>query len=501
MQKTKLIMLLKTFSKQEMKDFEKFFISPYFSSQRNLKPLFNELKKFHPSFESPHLTIEKIFRKLNPGKKYEKKKSDHYLQVMFSDLATLAEKFIILELLFNEDNIYRVYGILNTAFKNRNMANYRNKIILKEMELIKKIIGGYQFYYEMSVLNNDLAETSWGLNKITDAFDYIQRIPLYLYGYNLSCLSVLVNNYTAIPRFYSYKPKSLALLEMGIQSFDPWVFEKECYDDGLGTKQLVLTNYYVLKAQLNKDDYDSVVKAIEIYKSNFHMLNYTSKWDFFNSLYNICALRRFEADYKKYLFLRNDLIDFVISKGILDTSEEEHVEPKNYFLFLHFKIFTSDKEELKKFIDLMLEKVHNEVKIWLFDYSYAWISFMDNDYERTLEYLSKFNSKNLSYKNYAAQLRILSLYSLGYFEEALYRLNSHEQYIYSNTKISGEKNYTDLLFIKSVRTLINYRTNSDMSDDYILDKIRNDNKYNNFHSWFRAEAEKLKKAGVKHLPS
>lgn len=83
MQKSKLITLLKTFSKEEMKNFDKFISSPYFSRGRNLKPLYNVLKKYHPSFDSPHFTEEKIFNKLYPKKKFDGKKSLHTLETLF----------------------------------------------------------------------------------------------------------------------------------------------------------------------------------------------------------------------------------------------------------------------------------------------------------------------------------------------------------------------------------------------------------------------------------
>jgi len=47
--KLKLIQLLSSFTKEEFKEFEKFILSPYFNSSRNLHPLYLALKKYYPN--------------------------------------------------------------------------------------------------------------------------------------------------------------------------------------------------------------------------------------------------------------------------------------------------------------------------------------------------------------------------------------------------------------------------------------------------------------------
>jgi hypothetical protein len=95
MPKSKIVRLLQTFTKDELKDFEKFLSSPYFSTGRNLQPLFNILKKSYPFFEDRKLSEEKIYKKLFKGKPFGGKKSLHIVKVMLSDLTSLAERFLL----------------------------------------------------------------------------------------------------------------------------------------------------------------------------------------------------------------------------------------------------------------------------------------------------------------------------------------------------------------------------------------------------------------------
>ncbi|HEY3249711.1 MAG TPA: hypothetical protein VGK25_01205, partial [Ignavibacteria bacterium] len=69
MKDTKLINILRTFSKEEMKQFEKFVASPYFHSGKNCMPLLKQLQKFYPGFDNEKLTYKNIHKKLYPGKK------------------------------------------------------------------------------------------------------------------------------------------------------------------------------------------------------------------------------------------------------------------------------------------------------------------------------------------------------------------------------------------------------------------------------------------------
>jgi hypothetical protein len=53
MKDLKLISLLKTFSKTEIKEFEKFLQSPYLNtSGEYIFKFFNSIKKYYPEFES-----------------------------------------------------------------------------------------------------------------------------------------------------------------------------------------------------------------------------------------------------------------------------------------------------------------------------------------------------------------------------------------------------------------------------------------------------------------
>lgn len=399
MQKTKLVTLLKTFSKQEMKDFEKFILSPYFSSPRNLKPLYNVLKKYYPSFSSLSCTKEKIFEKLNPGKKYDEKKSNHYIQVLVSEMTTLAEKFLGFELIRKENEGFEMYNSVSRAMHNRKLLDYSYRLILKNTERIKKTDSIRNFFNEMIEMNSMIEDIYLSSDKQHKVFEYVQRMPLYIYGCLLYDLGHMVNDYKALEMGLNINTKIMELFEKSINAFDPEIFEKECYDDGMGTKHLILTNYYLIKSHINKYDEDSLTKAIEFYKNKIRYFNKNVKVAFFTMIFNGCVLRKNEIDFKKYSSIGCDIIDFAIDKEIVGMNSELSASLL-YYIFFDFKLAVLDNKELKKFIDLMFEKLHRKYESWLYECCYAWLSFRNNDYEGTLEYLSKCNPPHLDVKKY-----------------------------------------------------------------------------------------------------
>src|SRR3990172_1610228 len=97
MKKNNLTAILSTFTKDEFKRFGKFVASPYFQAERNLVPIYSYLKKYHPVFDSNHLSEEIIFCALYPEKKFEPKKSSLIIRVIFSQMTSLAKKFLAYE--------------------------------------------------------------------------------------------------------------------------------------------------------------------------------------------------------------------------------------------------------------------------------------------------------------------------------------------------------------------------------------------------------------------
>lgn len=91
MKDSKLVKILRTFSKTEWNEFEKFVASPYFNNGRNYLLYIKLLKKFYPEFNSEKFTREYVYNALYPGKKYK----NSVIFTVTSGLYSLAEEFLV----------------------------------------------------------------------------------------------------------------------------------------------------------------------------------------------------------------------------------------------------------------------------------------------------------------------------------------------------------------------------------------------------------------------
>jgi hypothetical protein len=92
MHKSKFIDIVKTFSRDELKQFKDFVNSPYHNSNKNVIKIYDIIRKHVPEFSSAFLEKENLFRAIYPGKKY----NDTVMRILSSDLLSLAEEFLIL---------------------------------------------------------------------------------------------------------------------------------------------------------------------------------------------------------------------------------------------------------------------------------------------------------------------------------------------------------------------------------------------------------------------
>ena len=86
------VKILKKFSPDEIKEFEKLLNSPLHNNHLTLVKLFGELKKYYPKFSDRKITKEFLFGIVNKGKSYDDKLFRKYL----SRLNKLAEEYLTL---------------------------------------------------------------------------------------------------------------------------------------------------------------------------------------------------------------------------------------------------------------------------------------------------------------------------------------------------------------------------------------------------------------------
>lgn len=148
MKDTKLANLLKTLTPEEFISFGKFIASPFFNSVKSYTKLIKELVKFYPEFESDKLTYENLYKKLYPGKKFNK-------QVMwnqFSAMEKMARDF--LEQIALRKNKFNRMELLISEFGSRKLLKDYSYILDKMEKLLESNAIDHTYFENKEHLEN-----------------------------------------------------------------------------------------------------------------------------------------------------------------------------------------------------------------------------------------------------------------------------------------------------------------------------------------------------------
>jgi len=134
---SKLIQLLEVLSPLELKRFKKFLESPFHNSNELLVQLYNLLKKYHPTYDAPQLTKEKLFAKLFKKQPYRQKRMNDLMY----DLRQLVEDFLIVSHTLDEKEertnvLVKVLGRRNHHFFREESEKLIQKINSKKTYLV-----------------------------------------------------------------------------------------------------------------------------------------------------------------------------------------------------------------------------------------------------------------------------------------------------------------------------------------------------------------------------
>ncbi|MBK8553991.1 MAG: hypothetical protein IPL53_24265 [Ignavibacteria bacterium] len=82
--------ILKTFSKEDLKSFGDFVVSPYFNKKNTVIKLWDNIKQHYPEFKNKNLSREIVWKNLYPGKDY----NYGVMKNLIYDLNQLLERFL-----------------------------------------------------------------------------------------------------------------------------------------------------------------------------------------------------------------------------------------------------------------------------------------------------------------------------------------------------------------------------------------------------------------------
>lgn len=482
MNDSKLINLLRTFSKSEMKEFEKLVSSTFFNKGRNYLPYLNELKKFYPKFDDEKLTQEYVFSKLYKGKKFNKQ----IMWNMSSALFNMAEEFLINVAL--KTNSFVRNNLAAEEYHDRKLIQLYLKTI-DNMENRIERLGIEENYF---MYNIQLAIIRKAYFFLLDAQhmtqDYIMKKGEYTILYFLKNLGGFICDMKANELLFNKKfdvnmPEEF-LKNVNFENIIKYVKEKNY------TYAWIMEMYYCLiMLILNSENTRYFFRLKDLFEQNYSKFGHEERYNWIVPLTNYCVMKINKGiDFKRHLFEMNELN---LKSGI--------VFPRKYLtkiLFLRIlrnALSVNETEWGKKYIEEYVPKLSPSLQKHIRSFSYGMLYFTLKNYDKVLGNLAKVEFVDGRDKLHAKTLYLKTYYELNDIETLFLHIDSARHFVNKNSSISEITKKTTLNFLNVLNKLTNMKINGNISENIDeLSRIIDQNRPMENFEWLGEKIEEIK---------
>lgn len=461
MKNTRLIKVLESLSKTEMKNLGGYLKAQLFPTGRNLEPIYTYLKTQHPDFKEDVLTKENIFNKLYPGQSFTSGKSDEILRKLFSELLQQTEDFLMVESLKN--NRYEQHILKLEAFAKKDLQTLFDKEFKEAFEYASKnSSSAAELFGRLRKLN------SLKVNYYYDRGDQIKTTEMlnagieYLLGEfyfaSLTNLQFVKANSKSFenPKGLSGKNTSIESVRELLSVFNFDEFAKRSED-------VRIKIYYLLYLEVkNEFDKNTVIELRKLLKENHKIFGTHELYDLHVSLAAMCTALLVNSgndiEYNKLLFeIYKDAFEFGVVANHL-TGSLDVIRFRN---ILNTSLNVGESDWAESFVNEYSDKLPLSYRSNLSNLAKANIEYIRKNTQEALDYTNLIKSSGFIFINDLKFLQMKCYYELDYFDNAEALVNSYRHFVeYSKTLPPGHKSYI-LAFIRQYHTLMSLKQNYD----------------------------------------
>lgn len=432
MQDHKLVQILRTFSKAEFLEFEKFVSSAFHNEGRNYIPFVKELKKYYPEFESRNFNKETLFRKLYTNKKV----SSSLMDTTISRVLKMAETYLGYKAYIRKEANAKydfmqellARGLYNIAEKE--LKEYSALVNTSEGisdELIKGRMDFEILNVQLSFRNDKMQAASGPAIKQTDYHIRFTLMRLAHFLHNIKVNNLMFNvdyDETFVKKFTN------AVNFRYIYDVLKKTGEKNEFDE--------ITLIYVIwiLGVIDTKNEDHFFEMKSLVLKNLHRFHHHEKYNLFQALEAIAWLMQQEVNREKYETELYEMYKKRLEHRIL-SPDNTHMRINLFRAILVVLIYKPDWDFIDNFISTCIPLLQKEHRENMYNYAMAYTYYHKKDYEKALEYNSKINFElfALRYDNRLLQFQIY--YELNYFDEAYSLIDTHRHFISNNKTVSG----------------------------------------------------------------
>lgn len=461
---SKLIEIIRTFSTNEIKSFEKFIASPYFARGRDVLGLFSIIKKYYPDFNIVVLEKKNIYSKLYPKEKYNEKK----LKNLSFELTKLAEQFILFES-FKSDKLENRLRFTE-ELKKRDL----DKFFLSSLKTLENQLDDSLFdpdecfskEEKFMLLREDYY--FWKTDFDNSVKYRLKNTEYFTLSFLIKFLQRLRDKKTITVRYN--KSFDNPLLESMEENLD---FEKLL--DSLRKKDykffwlLELFYHFYMCAPMTGNE-EHYYKLKELFLSNIEAFSPSGKDQIFSVLTAYCSAVAEKGDTSLYRE-EFELVNKMFEHKVFTADENKFINPIVYRNIMLLALRLKEFEWLDKFAEKHSDKLKPEFRENLVSLLKANQCFALGEFERSLEYLNMIKYDIFIYKFDVKNLMLKIYYELGLYFQAYSLIDAYKHFLDNNKEHAQIHNKQYRNYINLYSRLLKIKENGANED---MDMLLND---------------------------
>lgn len=492
MQNTKLFYILNSLSSEEFKRFEQFIESPFHNRNKKATLLFHEIKEFFQSTGNEIFDYERFFNKLYPGKKF----NPAFIRNLFSEIRKLAEKFLALSYL--SDNEHELEKFIIKQLKEKKLDKLFERKLDDEINSIESIKTQEEknqlSLYELKLLKRNYLDEKSHLGKTDEIFSGISE---ELNHFVTFFVITMLKEYFHI---LSYKrhlkfDQSLTLYNevMNIASSDEKMIK--------GNIQVKILYDFIKLYQVPQDDdlYFQLKSKILNHKDEINSQDFKN---YLIEIYNYSSRRRLQ-DEKKFKKDSIEVMKLIVKEDVLLT---DGFISANTYLNLAAKAFYEGEDKwVEKFINEYKDKVNPEHRDNAFNFNLSVLNYTKGSKEKDIEKkktlymnslsnLAKVKSEDFFYMIRIKKLHLRIFYEIEDWESLDYNIDNFRHYLKQLDSVPEKLVESNKNFLEALKKLrkLNFDFNEFEKKKFL--KLVESSKNIDCRNWLKSQANETPKS-------
>ena len=444
MEKSTLVEILRTFTKEELAAFSDFSASPYFNKKSNVTKLFESLKKFAPLYPPEKISKEEIWKKVFPGKKY----NYGIMKNLIFDLNKLAVKFLELEN-YSARIIEQELCQLE-AFRYKNLKQLYIKRAADTMKnLGARPLDNQSHLYRYMLYSSEMSYLDYEMLFEKGDTDYHSVInDSLLLNYCTNQIYHGINNLQ-----YAHNRKASLNSEIHLKALR--LLDESGLHDPYA--EILKFLYIAFSGPGSREDYENLKQS---FFRNYRKCSETVQYDLAVAMINFCRnnAQRGNSEFIKDEFI---YIKLLIGDSLYKSTKISWIDQYLFMQAVMAACRAGEFEWAERFITERSSELLDSVKEQYTNMAYITLNLRRGRFHDALQYISRVKNVDKGDKLNIKVFEFNAYYELNYYDELKALADTTHHLLRSDRLFSQEEKEHFKEYVKAITWLMEYKCGSD----------------------------------------